>query len=51
MANEINERIDQIAERIDQHTATLKEFKEFNSLLDELLLELPEWQDKQNDYR
>jgi len=37
MIIEPNERIDQLSEKIYQQTATLKDMKEFNQLLDKLL--------------
>ena len=37
MIIEPNERIEQLSDKIYQHTATLKDIREFNKLLDNLL--------------
>ena len=49
MASDLNERIDQLSDKIYQRTASLNEFKEFNSLLDELLKEYDELRDNEFD--
>ena len=51
MTSDLDERIEQLSEKIYQRTASLKEFKEFNSLLDELLNECAELKDNEFDIR